>query len=68
MKIIDARGLSCPEPLLQLQSAINDKENSYKVLATCAAARDNILRYAGKQGFQCDIVEKDGELEITLTR
>ncbi len=68
MKIIDARGLACPEPLLLLQNAVNSKENNYKVLATCPAARENIVRYATKLGFKSDVKEADGELEITLSK
>ncbi|MDY5730187.1 MAG: sulfurtransferase TusA family protein [Eubacteriales bacterium] len=68
MKVIDARGLSCPEPLLLLQNAVNSKENSYKLLATCPAARENVLRYGQKLGFTCEVKQNGEELEITLTK
>lgn len=68
MKIIDARGLACPEPLLLLQEAVKDNANSYKVLATCPAAKENLTRYATKLGFKVGVKEEGEELELTLSK
>ena len=41
MKIIDARGLSCPEPVVLLRSAMESKENAYQIIVDNHASREN---------------------------
>ena len=51
MKELDVRGLSCPEPVLILQDALKEnKEETYKVLASEAHVVKNITHYATSQG------------------
>ena len=61
MKIIDARGLSCPEPVVLLRSAMESKENAYQIIVDNHASRENTTRYAQHQGYQVAVDEKDGE-------
>lgn len=69
MQIIDARGLDCPQPLLLLQSAVEKYHaDSYQVLATCAAAKENLTRYAKKLGFKVEVEENGAEVKLTLTK
>ena len=51
MKIIDARGLSCPEPVVLLRSAMESKENAYQIIVDNHASRENTTRYAQHQGY-----------------
>lgn len=61
MKKIDVRGLSCPEPVLQLQAALVDKPQEVELLADCSAARDNVRNYAEEHGYTCEIEDlEDG--------
>ena len=50
MKLIDARGLSCPEPVLLLREAMASKENTYQIIVDNHAAKENTSRYATHQG------------------
>ena len=50
MTIIDARGLSCPEPVVLLRSAMASQEPVYQIIVDNHASRENTTRYAQHQG------------------
>ena len=67
MKELDVRGLSCPEPVLILQDVLKEnKEETYKVLASEAHVVKNITHYATSQGKKVSVKEVDLEYEITV--
>ena len=68
MKLIDARGLSCPEPVLLLREAMASKENTYQIIVDNHAAKENTSRYATHQGYGFKVEEKDGEYTLTFTK
>ena len=59
MTTLDARGISCPEPLLMLKNALKTQAQ-LAMLVDSKAALDNCEGYAKKQGFTVDI-EKEGD-------
>ncbi len=68
METIDARGLSCPEPVVMTRNALASGAGSYQVLVDAAAARENVTRFARSQGFNVDVAEKDGEFTLTISK
>ena len=70
VKTIDARGLSCPQPVLLAQAAINDvKTGEVRVLVDSGTASDNVTRVAKKSGWNAETQEQpDGIVQVTLTR
>ena len=55
IKTIDARGLSCPQPVLLAQAAIKGVENgTVRVLVDSETARDNVTRMAQKSGWSAE--------------
>ncbi len=68
MKTVDARGLSCPEPVILTRKALSGGEKSYEVLVDNPASRENVTRFAEHQGYAVSISEKDGEYTLTLTK
>ena len=68
MKVIDARGLSCPEPVVLLRSAMESNEDAYQIIVDNHASRENTTRYAQHQGYQVAVSEKDGEWTLTFTK
>lgn len=68
MKIIDARGLSCPEPVILTQQTIIGGEDSYQVLVDNNTSKENVTRYAQHQGYSVTISEQDGEYTLSLTK
>jgi TusA-related sulfurtransferase len=66
---IDARGLSCPQPVLLTRNKMAVAgSNAIEVLIDNAAARDNISRLAKDQGWSISVEERENEFLLTLTR
>ncbi|BBO84328.1 sulfurtransferase-like selenium metabolism protein YedF [Desulfosarcina ovata] len=62
MKKIDARGLSCPAPVLETKAAVEQLHpNQIEVLVDNEPAQQNVTRFLGSQGYQTE-VKQDGEL------
>ena len=68
MKTIDARGLSCPEPVIMTRKALLSGEQSYEVLVDNPASRENVARYAEHQGYSVSVTEQDGEYTLSLRK
>lgn len=68
MTVIDARGLSCPEPVILLRRAMASGEAAYQILVDNHAARENTTRYAEHQGYSVSVAEQGGEFTLTFTK
>ena len=67
--MIDARGLSCPQPVLLVQQAVKkDAPRQLTVLVDDPCAVGNITRYASSQGYQVRVREQGEEVTLELTR
>ena len=67
MKELDVRGLSCPEPVLILQDALKENKNeTYKVLASEAHVVKNITHYANSQGKKVSVQEVGLDYEVMV--
>lgn len=67
-KIVDARGLSCPQPVLLTKKALASNEKAYEVLVDNATAKENVTRFAANSGYSVSVAEKDEEYVLTLTK
>ena len=68
MKEIDARGLSCPAPVLQTKTAIENNDiNTIKILVDNEAAKQNVSRFLENQGFKTSIEQSGKEYLIIGT-
>ncbi len=68
MNTIDARGLSCPEPVVLLRKAMMSGEAAYEILVDNLTSRENVTRYAQHQGYRVSVTESGGEYTLSLTR
>lgn len=68
MQIVDARGLSCPEPVVMARNAMVSKETAYQVLVDAIAAKENVTRYALSQGYAVSVSENNGEFTLDITK
>ena len=68
MKTIDARGLSCPEPVILTRQAMQSGEAGYEVLVDNNTSKENVTRYAEHQGYRVSVAQADGEFTLTLTK
>ena len=69
-KTIDARGLSCPQPVLMTLDAIKSGEaNEMTVLVDNEASKENVSRAAASKGWAIGgISEQGGVYSITIRK
>ncbi len=67
-KLIDGRGLPCPQPLMLTKKAVDGKDAEFiEVIVDNEAGRQNIIKYAKHVNIEItDITEHDGEIHLTL--
>lgn len=65
---IDARGLSCPLPLMRTKQALDAAPSQLVVLVTSGTARTNVLNLLRDEGFHVQVAEGDGEYRIEARR
>jgi tRNA 2-thiouridine synthesizing protein A len=67
---VDARGLSCPQPVLLTLEAIKKvSKGQLTVLVDTETSKENVLRAALSQGWQdAGVQEQAGEFQITLNK
>ena len=68
MQIIDARGLSCPEPVILTRQALASGAASYQVIVDNNTSKENVTRYAHHQGYEVTISEQDGEYTLLISK
>ncbi|MFO7965551.1 MAG: sulfurtransferase TusA family protein [Desulfobacterales bacterium] len=68
--ILDARGLSCPQPVLLLLNAIKTTPtDEMEVVVDNAASKENVIRAAQSKGWGLKDIQADGiEYHIMLVR
>ncbi|MBN1571568.1 MAG: sulfurtransferase TusA family protein [Deltaproteobacteria bacterium] len=68
-KTIDARGLSCPQPVIMTRNAIKGMEGgNVKVLVDTMTQVYNVSRSAEKLGWGAEYSEAEGEFQISLKK
>ncbi len=68
MTTVDARGYSCPEPVIMLRKAMAKKDAEYTVLVDNAASKENVTRYAEHEGYSVTVRENGGEYTLSLKK
>lgn len=66
--LIDARGRSCPEPVLMTKKALELHSNGIQVIVDDTTARDNIKRFANNLSYKVEISEKGEDFVLTLRK
>ena len=66
MKIVDARGLSCPEPLMLTAEALKNSDESVKILVTEPHQKMNVDKYAKDDGRKAVSTESGDGFEIVI--
>lgn len=69
-KTVDARGLSCPQPVLMTLSEMTRMESGkITVLVDTDTSKENVIRAAGSKGWDVTNIEGgESEYKITLSR
>lgn len=66
MKEVDARGLSCPEPLMLTVEALKEAKGPVKVLVSEPHQKMNVEKYAKDHGKKATSTQKGSEFEIVI--
>lgn len=67
--IIDARGRSCPEPVIMIKTAIDkDSKSDFQVLVDTNVAAENITRFATGKAYKVNVVEDNEGFKIILEK
>lgn len=68
-RVVDARGLACPQPVLMTKEALEGiEEGMITVLVDNVASKENVKRFAQRMGCTVDISEKDGVFELRIVK
>ena len=65
---VDARGLSCPQPVILARKAIQAGKFPIEVLVETVTSRENVRRAAERLGCKVKVEEKGDEFKLTLTK
>lgn len=66
--MIDARGLSCPQPVLLLKKALNNSSDTYDIIVDNVTSKENVIRFARNLGYNVDVFEKDGDYTLHIKK
>ena len=66
--MLDARGLSCPEPVVMIRKAMMSKAAEYTMVVDNPTAKENVTRYAEHQGYKVAVSECGDEYTLTITK
>ena len=67
---VDARGLSCPQPVLMTMDEMNrQKQGEIVIQVDTDTSKENVSRAATSQGWQVKDVQEEGEgYRITISK
>ena len=68
MKQLDARGLSCPEPVIMIRKAMMTKEPAYEITVDNLTAKENVTRYAEHQGYTVTVTQNHGDYTLVMCK
>ena len=69
MQTIDARGLSCPQPVILAQKALSASPAQATVLVDNRTAQQNVTRFAQQAGYRVSTTQSaPGEYLLTLEK
>lgn len=65
---VDARGRSCPEPVLLTKRVIAQNPPLIEVMVDSSIAKENVSRLAQNSGYSVEVNEQGSEFFLTLKR
>ena len=68
MKRVDARGLSCPGPVIRAKNAMESGDKEYEILVDNVVAKENVSRFANHQGYQVQVEEQDDDILLKIRK
>ena len=69
-QIVDARGLSCPQPVLMTKKALeaSPAAKCFEIIVDNGTAKENVTRFAQNAGFTVSVSEDGDDFHLTLKK
>lgn len=67
MEKVDARGMSCPQPVLMAKKAIERSSEGIDILVDNNTAKNNVTRFLKNQGYKLEY-KNEGEDILIIAR
>jgi TusA-related sulfurtransferase len=64
IKRIDARGLSCPQPVVLVNRAVAEGNTDLEIIVDNEVSRENVTRLATKRGLKTDARQEGTDIVI----
>jgi len=61
---IDARGLSCPQPVLLTKKAVDSKPEAVTILVDNETAKGNVLRFLKNAGYTVEVETSEETIQL----
>lgn len=69
LELVDARGRSCPEPVLMTKRKLEAMRTGRLVVRVdSSAARDNVTRLATRLGWEVRVTSEGGEFRLQISK
>jgi len=65
---IDARGVSCPQPVLMTKKALANNKEGINVIVDNMTARGNVERFMKNSGYKVTIEEKEDDFILSARK
>ncbi|APH15502.1 sulfurtransferase TusA family protein [Clostridium sporogenes] len=65
---IDARGISCPQPVLMTKKALANNKEGIDVIVDNMTARGNVERFMKNSGYKVIIEEKEDDFILSARK
>ena len=67
--MIDARGYSCPTPVVMVQKAVNNgAPDTLEVAVDNQCSVENVKRFAQNAGYRVEVSDFEGDFKLVLTK
>lgn len=68
-RIVDARGLSCPQPVILTKKAMDEsKGGDITTIVDNTTALENVTKLAGSQGYEFQVENRSGDYYISMSK
>jgi len=66
---VDARGLSCPQPVINAHKKMREMESgTFEVLVDTTTSRDNVTRMATREGWNVEVRDEGEDILLVLRK
>ncbi|WP_043013537.1 sulfurtransferase TusA family protein [Clostridium botulinum] len=65
---IDARGVSCPQPVVMTKKALANNKEGINVIVDNMTARGNVERFMKNSGYKVTIEEKEDDFILSARK